>query len=128
MRIPLAGADVILIGMSAAGSGTPLRAVDTQASNGVLTVTVRKDFDSGNVHQDWAQQVQVLHPGPFTKVVVDCSGCGLLSSTFFAGIMQLQQYYGEQGTERLVLDRPDARIVKNLQILRLNQFFHIIPR
>lgn len=105
-----------------------LRAVDTHATDEGLTVTVRKEFDSGNVHQDWAQQVQMLHPGPFTRVVVDCSSCGLLSSTFFAGLMQLQQYYGGLGCPKLVLDRPDQRIVKNLQILRLNTFFDIIPR
>jgi len=114
--------------MSDAGSIHPLRAVDTAATDGVLTITVRKEFDSGNVHQDWAQQIQILHPGPFSRVVVDCSGCGLLSSTFFAGIMQLQQHYGGQGAPRLVLDRPDPRIVKNLQILRLHTFFDIVPR
>ncbi len=114
--------------MSEASSNFPLRAVDTQVFDGVLTVIVRKDFDSGNVHQDWAQQVQIMRPGPFTKVVIDCSNCGLLSSTFFAGVMQLQQHYGAQGVPPLVLDRPDARIVKNLQILRLAQFFTIIPR
>lgn len=114
--------------MTEAGSNTPLRAVDAALKDGVLTVTVRKDFDSGNVHQDWAQQVQLLHPGPFTKVVVDCAASGLLSSTFFAGIMQLQQYYGQLGCPKLVLNRPDARIVKNLQILRLHTFFDIITR
>ena len=114
--------------MTDEGSNNPLRAVDTQLKDGVLTVTVRKEFDSGNVHQDWAQQVQMLHPGPFAKVVVDCSACGLLSSTFFAGIMQLQQHYGEQGCPKLVLNRPDQRIVKNLQILRLHTFFDIIVR
>lgn len=106
----------------------PLHAVMTNAVDGVLTILVHKEFDSGNVHQDWAQQVQVMHPGPFTKVVVDCSQCGLLSSTFFAGIMQLRQFYGEQGVPPLVLDRPDPRIVKNLTILRLHAFFTIIPR
>lgn len=105
-----------------------MRAVDSLSKDGVLTVLVRKEFDSGNVHQDWAQQVQIMHPGPYTSVVVDCSNCGLLSSTFFAGIMQLQQHYGAQGSAPLVLDRPDPRIVKNLQILRLHLFFNILPR
>ncbi len=109
-------------------SSNPLRAVDTVLKDDVLTVIVRKEFDSGNVHQDWAQQVQLMHPGPFAKVMVDCSACGLLSSTFFAGIMQLNQYYAEAGCPKLVLDRPDPRIVKNLQILRLHTFFDIIAR
>ncbi len=110
------------------GSMNPLRAVDTVAKDGALTVIMRKEFDAGNVHQDWAQQIQILHPGPFATVTVDCSACGLLSSTFFAGIMQLQQYYGGLGAQPLVLFKPDPRIVKNLTILRLNSFFNIIPR
>lgn len=118
----------MLITMPEAGSPSPARAVATSTFNGVLTVLMRKEFDSGNAHQDWAQQVQVMHPGPFSSVMVDCSGCGLLSSTFFAGIMQLQQYYGAQGSPPLVLDRPDPRIIKNLQILRLHLFFDIRPR
>jgi hypothetical protein len=32
------------------------------------------------------------------------------------------------GCPKLVLDRPDQRIVKNLQILRLHTFFDIIAR
>ena len=114
--------------MTDAGPSKSPRAVDTAVMDGALTITVRREFDSGNVHQDWAQQVQLLHPGPFTKVMVDCSACGLLSSTFFAGIMQLQQYYGEVGCPKLILDRPDGRIVKNLQILRLHTFFDIRHR
>jgi anti-anti-sigma regulatory factor len=109
-------------------SSNPLRAVDTVAKDGTLTVIVRKEFDAGNVHQDWAQQIQIMHPGPYTLVTVDCSACGLLSSTFFAGIMQLQSHYGEQGSPPLVLFKPDPRIVKNLTILRLNSFFNIIAR
>jgi len=114
--------------MAERGPKGPLGAIGTSVADGELTVLVHKEFDSGNVHQDWAQSVQVMHPGPFTKVVVDCSECGLLSSTFFAGIMQLHQYYTGIGCPPLVLQRPDPRIVKNLTILRLNSFFTIIPR
>ena len=104
------------------------RPVDTLVVDDVLRITVRKEFDSGNVHQDWAQSVQVMRPGPYARVVVDCSQCGLLSSTFFAGIMQLQQHYGAQGMPKLVLEKPDPRLVKNMQILRLATYFEIVPR
>jgi anti-anti-sigma regulatory factor len=110
------------------GLSNPLRTIDTSVHDGELTITVHKEFDSGNVHQDWAQQVQVMRPGPFSKVIVDCSECGLLSSTFFAGIMQLQMYYAAQGAPPLVLHQPDPRIVKNLTILRLHTFFTVVPR
>jgi anti-anti-sigma regulatory factor len=117
--------------MTTMGTSEPTRPFDAVVSGRTLTVTIRRDFDSGNAAQDWAQQVQVMHPGPFEAVVVDCSGCGLLSSTFFAGIMQLHQFHsaalGARGA-RVVLDRPDPRIVRNLEILRLHPFFEIRPR
>ena len=73
-------------------SGTPQpRAVDTIVLGGILIVTVRKEFDAGNVHQDWAQSVQVMRPGPYPQVIFDLSQCGLVSSTFFAGLIQLHQ-------------------------------------
>ena len=122
------GEDDIFPGMAEKGARTSLGPIDTSTADGVLTVLVHKEFDSGNIHQDWAQSVQVMHPGPFARIVVDCSQCGLLSSTFFAGIMQLQQHFGAQGCPPLVLHQPDPRIVKNLQILRLHTFFTIIPR
>lgn len=99
--------------------------VQTAVADGVLTLTVSREFDSGNAHQDWAQQIQTLHPGPFTRVAIDCSGCGLLSSTFFAGIMQLKQHYGQ--TE-IALLKPDPRVVRNLSMLKLAQFFTIVAR
>lgn len=110
------------------GRSVPNRAVDTQAAGDVLTVTVRKEFDAGNVHQDWAQQVQIMHPGPYAKVVFDLSPCGLLSSTFFAGLMQLHGFYGTQGPTVIVLHHPDPRVVRNLKILRLDRFMTIEPR
>ncbi len=116
------------MGMPDSGGKSSLRAIGTDVFDGVMSITVGKDFDSGNVHQDWAQQVQVMRPGPFGKVVIDCSACGLLSSTFFAGIMQLHMFYTGQGIPPIVLDRPDPRIVKNLQLLRLHTYFTIIPR
>lgn len=97
-------------------------------ADGQLMVTLPRNFDAGNVHQDWAQQVQVLHPGPFSRIVIDCSRCAALSSTFFAGLMQLHHHYRAQGTPPIRLLRPDPRVVRNITILRLHVYFDIVPR
>lgn len=101
------------------------RAITTALAGGVLTVTVRKDFDAGNIHQDWAQSVQVMHPGPYTQVVFDLSQCGLVSSTFFAGLIQLHQHYTAQGVPPLTIRHPDSRVARNLRALRLESLFTI---
>lgn len=117
--------DMAELGHYMAGIGKP---VDTTVSDNVLTVTVRKEFDAGNIHQDWAQSVQVMHPGPFAGVVFDLSQCGLVSSTFFAGLIQLHQHYAALGMPRLVIRHPDQRVSRNLKALRLDVLFKIEPR
>ena len=113
------------LGHTMSGIGKP---VDTAVTDGILTVTVRKEFDAGNIHQDWAQSVQVMHPGPFTGVVFDLSQCGLVSSTFFAGLIQLHQHYTAQGVPPLTIRHPDPRVARNLKALRLDSLFKIEPR
>lgn len=104
------------------------RAVDTIVVDDVLTVTVRKEFDAGNIHQDWAQSVQIMRPGPYAKVVFDLSLCGLVSSTFFAGLIQLHQHYTGQGVPPLTIHHPDPRVARNLKALRMESLFKIEPR
>lgn len=105
-----------------------LRPFDVLAADGLLTITIRKEFDFGSLHQDWAHTVITLHPGPYTKVRLDMVLCGLVSSTFFAGLMQLHFHYTGTGAAPIVLDRPDPRVVRNLQMMRMHELFVIIPR
>jgi len=110
-----------------ADAPTGARAYDLHAKESTLTITMHREFDRANTPQDWAVQVQLLHPGPFAQVVVDCSGCGPLSSGFFSGLMQLQRHYSTGGA-KLVLHRPDPRMVRNLEIMRLREFFEVVAR
>lgn len=114
--------------MPVTGGSPANRAVDTNVVGNELLITVRKEFDAGNVHQDWAQSVQVMHPGAFERIVFDLSACGLLSSTFFAGLMQLYTHYSATGKPVMVLRHPDPRVVRNLKALRLDKFFTVEPR
>jgi len=98
------------------------------SSGGILTIAINKEFDSGNLHQDWAQSIVTLHPGPFTSVRIDLSRCGSVSSTFFAGLVELYLALNPGGTQRVVLVDPDPRLLKNLNLLNLDTFFEIERR
>jgi len=113
--------------MATTDSAVP-RPYVSKAEGDLLTITIRKEFDFGNLHQDWAQSVLTQHPGPFREVRLDLSACGLVSSTFFAGLIQLHHAYTSKGAQPLVLDRVDARVVRNLTMLHLAGMFTIKAR
>ena len=114
--------------LSAGVNGPQRRPLETAVVGDALVITILREFDSGNSHQDWAHGVQVMHPGPFARVRIDLSQCGLLSSTFFAGLIQFHQYYGAQGIPPITLHKPDPRVVRNLKALRLDALFEVVPR
>lgn len=93
-----------------------------------LTVAIRKEFDFGSLHQDWAQSIATQYPGPYRQVRIDLSLCGLVSSTFFAGVVQLHHAFNSTGATPLILVRPDPRLVRNLTMLRLDKLFIIQGR
>ncbi len=105
-----------------------LRAYDVAVDGPRLVITIRKEFDFGNLHQDWAHAITIQHPGPFSEVVIDLSRCGIVSSTFFAGLMQLHNRYVPAGTQPLVLVKPDNRVLRTLTMMRLDKLFTIQPR
>ena len=105
-----------------------LRAYDTQVVGDSLTVEIRKEFDFGNLHQDWAHQIILRHPGPFAAVRMDMSAVGLVSSTFFAGLLQFYFHYVENKPSSLTLVKPDSRVVRNLAVMRMEKFFRIEAR
>ena len=104
------------------------RAFDVVRTGETLIVTIRKEFDFGNLHQDWAHAIVVQWPGPYREVHIDLGNCGLVSSTFFAGLIQLHHAYGAKGAQPLLLLKPDPRLVRNLTMLSLDKMFRIDPR
>jgi anti-anti-sigma regulatory factor len=106
-----------------------LRAYDLgRDAAGNLVISIRKEFDFGQLHQDWAQSITVQSPGPYPQVRIDLSRCGMVSSTFFAGLIQLHQTYNPDGKKPLVLVKPDPRLVRNLVMLRFDKLFVIEAR
>jgi hypothetical protein len=107
------------------GSETELRPFTAKATDGVLTVVIEREFDFGSLHQDWAVSILTMHPGPFSKVRMDLTKCGRVSSTFYAGLMQLHFAYNASGSSPITLVKPDSRMVTNLKILHLEPYFSI---
>lgn len=106
----------------------PVRAYDILSDPPAsLTVSIRKEFDFGSLHQDWAQSIAIQYPGPYKQIRMDLSQCGLVSSTFFAGAVQLHHAFAKSGAT-VVLVKPDPRLVRNLVMLRLDKLFVIEPR
>jgi anti-anti-sigma regulatory factor len=106
----------------------PPRAYDVTKNSDIMTVVIRKEFDFGNLHQDWAHLLTINHPGPFKEIRIDLTACGLVSSTFFAGLIQIHHVYGGTGTKQVTLVKPDPRMVRNLAMLRLDKLFVIEAR
>lgn len=107
------------------GSETSLRPFTAKAKDGVLTIVIEREFDFGSLHQDWAVSILTLNPGPFKEVRMDMSKCGRVSSTFYAGLMQLHFAYNASGAHPLILVKPDPRMVANLKILHLEGYFRV---
>ncbi|GDY11901.1 hypothetical protein LBMAG53_07790 [Planctomycetota bacterium] len=101
---------------------------DLHSANGVLTISIHRDFDTGSLHQDWSSAIIQQATGVYTSVKVDLSRTGLLSSTFFAGLVRLHQHFSRAGAAQVILHHPDNRTVRNLSILRLNNLFSITAR
>jgi hypothetical protein len=102
-----------------------INAFDVRVDKEVLVIDLRSGFDFGGLHAHWAQNFIVLHPGPFREIRFDLSRCVDISSTLFAGLLQLQQHYSAQKTESFVLLNPGTRVLKNLNMLRVDKMFII---
>ena len=105
-----------------------LKPFDVASKDNVLTITIRKEFDFGSLHQDWSHSIITLNPGPFAQVKLDMAMCGLVSSTFFAGLMQLHFHYTDTGSRPITLVKPDHRVVRNLAVMKMDKMFVIIDR
>ncbi len=105
------------------------RPYEAVVQDGVLTITVRKEFDFGTLHQNWPSSIQAAYPGPYHQVIFDLSRCGLVSSTFFAGLLNLHLFYTQApGSHQVRLVAPDPRVVRNLKLMKFDSLFHIVPR
>jgi hypothetical protein len=93
-----------------------------------ITISIHKDFDLGALKQNWASDISTRHPGPYAALRIDLSRCGLVSSTFFAGIVLLYYAFKAKGTTQFILVKPDSRLLRNMAMLKLNSLFSVEAR
>ncbi len=105
-----------------------LKPFEVLSKDKVLTITIRKEFDFGSLHQDWSHSIITMNPGPYEQVNLDMSLCGLVSSTFFAGLMQMHFHYTDSGSQPITLIKPDHRVVRNLVVMHMDSMFVVVPR
>jgi hypothetical protein len=105
-----------------------LKPFEVLSKDKILTISICKEFDFGSLHQDWSYSIISMNPGPYEYVYLDMSMCGLMSSTFFAGLMQLHFHYTERGAQPLTLIKPDHRVVRNLALMHMSKMFVVIER
>ncbi len=104
------------------------RAYDAEVRRDVLIIMVRKEFDFGNLHHDWASRVVREFPGPYKQVVFELGCCGMVSSTFFSGLLRLHQHFVKPPALPIQLVNPDPRVVRNLAVMHLDKVFRIVSR
>lgn len=107
-------------------SGDTIPDLSSAISDGVLTMTFGRAFDSAMLRADWARIHIGLHPGPFRAVRIDLSAQPRLTSNFYAGLMMLHFTYTEQGSSPLVVIQADSRTRTNLRVLQLDSHFTFI--
>jgi hypothetical protein len=101
-------------------------AFEAEVVGTTLKVAIRREFDNGQMTHDWAIRLINAHPGPFHEVRIDLSRCVRVSSTFFAGMVQLHAAYTGKGAKPLVLVNADPATVKNLKVLHLDKLFFFV--
>jgi hypothetical protein len=109
------------------GAEIDMKAFGAFVANNTLHITVEKEFDFNSLHQGWATFVKNNFPGPYAAVEIDMSKCGRVTSTFYAGLMQLNFAYQSQNGKPIRLLKPDPRTLMNLKILHLDKQLDIIP-
>jgi hypothetical protein len=103
-----------------------LKAFTAFVVNNKLHITIEKGFDFSSLHQGWAAMVMNKFAGPYEAIEIDMSKCGRVTSTFYAGIMQLNFSYQARGCPRIRLLQPDPRTLTNLKILHLDKQFDVV--
>ncbi|MFW5830187.1 MAG: STAS domain-containing protein [Planctomycetota bacterium] len=92
---------------------------------GVLRIRIRGRFDHENKGQPWAGEIINAIDGKLERVEVDFTHCQIVSSTVFAGLIQLHQGFRDKATEGVHLVNVGNQVRRSLQMLRIDSMFTI---
>lgn len=90
-----------------------------------LTLTIDREFLHTCGVGQWAKELFRRYPGPYKALVIDLGGAIDAKSTLFAELLHLRDAYQTQLEQPVTLRRPSARIKQLLEIMSMQQLFHI---
>ena len=91
----------------------------------VLTVLVRKKFDAENKGRGWAKPIIAAHPEELGSLVIDFGTNSIISSSVYAGLIELYQAFGSRCKDGVQLVNCSEAIVRALKMLHIDTFFQI---
>jgi anti-anti-sigma regulatory factor len=100
-----------------------LQAVDVEQRQGALLITLRKGFDANGNHEGWARSIVRACVGPYTSIQMDLRHLPQVSSTFFAGALQVLEAYACDGLRAVILLNVSDRIARTIDMLNLRDRF-----
>ena len=90
-----------------------------------MIVKVRKRFDSENSGRSWAKPIIEAYPVPFTTLIIDFGTNQIISSSVYAGLIELYQSFNPRCEQGVHLRNCSDAIVRALKMLHIDSFFTV---
>jgi anti-anti-sigma regulatory factor len=91
----------------------------------VVRLTIRGTFDRENKGKPWASEVIEVYNEPILRLEVDFRHTIIVSSTVFAGLVQLYHGFHEKSAEGIYLTNVGTQVLRSLKMLKLDSLFTI---
>jgi hypothetical protein len=96
-----------------------------QLDDDCLCILIRSRFDHENKGQPWAGEIITYYQQPLKRLEVDFIHCSIVSSTVFAGLIQLHQGFRDRCSDGIHLMNVGPQVQRSLQMLRIDSMFTI---
>lgn len=90
-----------------------------------LVVKIRKRFDAENSGRSWAKPIIQAYPVPFTTLIIDFGTNQIISSSVYAGLIELYQSFHSRCEQGVHLRNCSEAIVRALKMLHIDSFFTV---
>lgn len=104
----------------------PLNYCEIEDRHGVLVIRMRNQ-GSYSLEANWWTEILTRCPGPYQGLWIDLFGCSVVSSSFFAGALQLIDHYRNDQLTTISLLNASDRIVRLIDIMNLSGYFTVRP-
>ena len=90
-----------------------------------LVINIRKTFDHENKGRSWAKPIIECFPAPFASLIVDFGTNKIISSSVYAGLVELYQAFHQRCEDGFHLRNCSPAIERAIKMLHLDSFFTI---